>query len=116
MFTIKSEIDFSDEYESEIDEKEKDFEKIKFIDNQNNQINNRYEDNTLDIENINNSKLRISKEENDNEIGINLLSNKKSKSLFNNVEESKNDNMEMNEGKSNNIIDKSESIILESEN
>ena len=114
MCTIKSEIDFSEDSELDMDEKEKDFDKIKINENEDNQINNRYDDNTLDMENLNNTKLRISKEDNINEIGINVLSNKKS--LFNNIEESKND--EINEEKSKNSFDKnkSESIILESEN
>jgi pSer/pThr/pTyr-binding forkhead associated (FHA) protein len=99
MFTVKSEIDYSEDNEND----EKDFDKIK-IEEKTNIINNRYDENTIDNDNINNT----SKDENQNRIKI---LNKKS--LFKN-EENKND-YENEKEKSNNLANKSESIILESE-
>ena len=91
MLTIKPEIDFSEDYDSVIEENEKTLDKIKLL-NSNNIINNRYEENTIDADNININitKLRICKDD-ENDI------TPKKKSLF----------------KENN---KSENIIIESEN
>jgi hypothetical protein len=97
MFNIKSEIDFTEDYDNE----EKYFDKIKINESENN-INKRYEDITLDMDN---SKI---KKDNDDEININIINKK---SLFNDE-----NNKEDNEGKNKSIINESESIILESEN
>ena len=101
MFTIKTELDFSEDYDND----EKDFNKINLdnIEEETKNRNNRYDEMTLDIDN-----------NNDNDVGINLINKK---SLLNN-EENKNDNIENNENnkeESKNIINKSESIFLESE-
>jgi len=105
-FTIKSEIDISDDYEEneEIDEEKKDFNEIK-----NKEINNRYDEVTLDNDANNNTKLKISKDGKD--IGINIMP---TKSLVN-MEDTLNDKMERKEEKSINMINKCDSIILESE-
>ena len=99
-FTIKSEISLSED--NDLDEKEKEFNEIKSNENQ----NNRYDDQTLDIEINNKTNLKLSKDEND--IGIKIMATKKS---VTNSEDKK-----INDKNSKNIIDKSESIILESEN
>lgn len=91
MFDVKSKFDLTEDYEKE--DKSKDFNKIN-IDETQNLINNRYED-TLEPENINNTKIKFSKKE-ENE--LNLITKKTS--LFNN-DENKNG---------------SESIIIENEN
>lgn len=106
MFTIKSEKDFSEDYESEID-KEKDFDKLK-LEEKKKAINDRYDENTLDID-LNNSKLKLIKDE--NEIKQSLI-NKKSKCKN---EENKNNKNDNNEERSKALINKSESIYLESE-
>ena len=99
MFNIKSEIDFTEDYDNE----EKYFDKIKINESQNN-INKRYEEEiTLDIDNS-----KIKKDNDDDEININIINKK---SLFNDK-----NNKEDNEEKNKSIINKSESIILESEN
>ena len=100
--TIKSEIDFSDDYEND----EKNFNKLNTEENDK-RINLRYEDITLDHKNINNSILQISKDE--KELGFNSM--RKSKSLFF-VEENKNNDIESKEERK---INKSQSIILENE-
>ena len=105
-FTVKSEIDFSDDYE--IDEKEKNYNEIKMKDNRNIR---RYDENTLDIENNNNTNLKSFKEE--NEVAIRIMATKKT---FFNMEDKKDDFIEIEEEKSNNKLNKSESIIIESEN
>ena len=120
MFNIKSEIDFTEDYDNEIEEKEeKDF--VNFDENKN--INNRYEDNTLDIDNTN----RISKC-NIDDLKVDLFL--KRKSLFkDNIEtlenednkDNKNDNeddeIKINEEIKKEIIkDKIQSVIIESEN
>ena len=114
MFTIKSEI-FSDN--KEIEE-----EKLEEIEDQK-QINNRYEDNYHDL---NNTRLKGSNEE--NEISINIRANRRllvkdinDIKINENNENIQKDNkniikiVENNEMQSNNLINKSESIILESE-
>ena len=99
MFNIKSEIDFTEDYDNE----EKYFDKIKINESENN-INKRYEEEiTLDIDNS-----KIKKDNDDDEININIINKK---SLFNDK-----NNKEDNEEKNKSIINKSESIILESEN
>lgn len=108
-FTIKSEIDFSEDND-ELDEKEKEINEIKSNENE----NNRYDEQTLDLEINNKTNLKLSKGEND--MGIKIMATKKSMS---NSEDEKNDEKEKNGAKNKNknkIIDKSESIILESEN
>ena len=106
MFTIKAELDFSEEYDND----EKDFNKINIekIEEEKDKINNRYDEKTLDIDNNNDNN------NDNNDVGINLINKK---SLLNN-EENKNDNVENkdnNKGESKNLINKSESIFLESE-
>ena len=99
IFTIKTEIDFSEDYDND----EKDYNKIKLekIEEEKNNINNRYDEKTLDIDN-----------NNDNDGEINLINKK---SLFSNtIENNKNDDNNKEE-ESKNLINKSESIFLESE-
>ena len=105
MFNIKSEIDLS---EDNCEEKDNG----KYITNEDeNDIKDRYDENTLDIEDINNNKIKIV--DNDNELKGNIIINKKS--LFGN-NENKNEKEEKSEEKSKSMRNKSESIFLESEN
>ena len=110
MFNIKSDKDKTENYDYETEGKEKYLDSRKLVDDKSeNNINNRYEDNThntLEIE-ANIKELKISKV--DEEININVINKK---SLFDN---NKNENKDI-ENKNEIIVNKSQSIILESEN
>ena len=118
IITIKTDNVFSeDNYEENNDEEEeKNYINLKTEENEI-KNNKRYDEITVDVDNLNSTRLRISKEEND--IKINAV--RKSKSLFNFDENNKNDKISNKEEKSNDKDkindkkDKSDSIILESE-
>ena len=97
-----------DDYEINEDD-EKNYLNLK---TQENEIKNnkRYDEINVDIENLNSTRIRISKEEND--IKINTVP--KSKSIYN-IDENKNDLFSYKEEKSKDKTKKSDSIILESE-
>ena len=116
IITIKTENVFSeDNYEINNEDKEQNYVNLKTQENET-KNNKRYDDLTVDIDVLNSTRLKISKEEND--IKINAV--KKSKSLFN-IDENKNDIINNGEEKSkdkineNDKTNKSDSIILESE-
>lgn len=111
MFTIKKEIEFSEDGEISESGKKKVFTKIKIEEDE--ESNKRYDQITIDVENVNNLKLV---KPNDDEIPINSIG--KNSSINNIEEEKQNSNIENNKDKNKDKIIKneSESIILESEN
>ena len=109
MFTIKPEIEFSEDCEIDDNEKEKEFHKIK-IEEDEKIKNKKYDEITIDIESVNNSKI---KKHNDDENAINSI--RKSQSLINIEEEKQNNYIENNKDKNKNNNNENDSIILESE-
>ena len=118
IITVKTDNVFSEkDYEINDEEEEKNYINLKTQENET-KNDKRFDEMTVDIDNLNSTRLRMSKEEND--IKINVA--RKSKSLFNinennidikiNKEEKSKD--EIND-KISDKINKSESIILESE-
>ena len=89
MLTIKPDIDFSEDYDSSvIEEKEKDLDKKKLQNEQNIIKNNRYEENTIDVDNIN---INETKREYEN---ISKINSSKIKSRFKDKNnEKKSDNL-----------------------
>lgn len=119
MFNIKSEIDFTEDYDNEEEEKDEK-EKVSINPDETNNKNNRYEEITLDMDNTN----KMSRD-NSEDLKLDLIIKKKS--LFNKNEEIKDNKNNKNENKLNEDIinedlkkeiikDNNQSLILESEN
>ena len=118
IITVKTDNVFSEkDYEINDEEEEKNYINLQTQENET-KNDKRFDEMTVDIDNLNSTRLRMSKEENDIKINV----TRKSKSLFNinennidvkiNKEEKSKD--EIND-KISDKINKSESIILESE-